>query len=212
MAGALGLARAWAHPAVKPAVFVASAAPALWLLVGALAGTLGANPAETLVRGSGDWALRMLWLTLAISPLRRATGWHALARLRRMTGLFSAFYAALHLLAYAWLDMGLDLHAMLQDLPRRPFVLVGALALLLMLPLAATSSDAAIRRLGAARWRTLHRSVHAVAVLALLHFLWMRTAKNDLADVLVHGLLLAAMFGERLWHASHRRRPTIRES
>lgn len=207
MAGAGILARAWAHPAVKPVVFAASLAPALGLTVGAVTGTLGPNPAEALVRGTGDWALRMLWVTLALTPLRRVTGWNGLARLRRMAGLFAAFYAGLHLAAYAWLDMGLDLPAMLQDLPKRPFVLVGALALMLMLPLVATSSDRAIRWLGAARWRALHRSTYVIAVLVLLHFLWMRSAKNDLDEVVVHALLLALLFAERLWHAA---RPRLR--
>ena len=127
--------------------------------------------------------LRFLCLTLAVTPLRQWTGWTALARLRRMLGLFAFFYGVLHFLCYAWLDMGFDPAAIVRDIPKRPFVLVGTLALLLMLPLAATSFNRAIRALGAARWRRLHRLVYAVVLLGLLHFFWMRSAKNDFAEV-----------------------------
>ena len=199
--------RAWAaarvdpllrHPSVKPLVFVAAWVPLVLLVAGAAAGTLGANPAEALLRGSGEWTLRMLCLTLAVTPLRQVTGWHALARLRRMLGLFTFFYALMHFLAYAWLDMGFDVAAMVADIPRRPFVLVGTLALLLLVPLAATSADRAVRALGAARWRALHRAVHAVAALALLHFFWMRAGKNDFAEVAVYAALIAALLGWRV--------------
>lgn len=182
----------------RPAVFVACLLPFIWLLHGVLRGGLGPNPAETLIRSTGDWTLRCLLLTLAVTPLRQLTGWHALARLRRMLGLYTFFYASCHVLAYTWLDMGLDLPAVVQDIAKRPFILVGTLALLLMLPLAATSSDAAIRRLGGARWRALHRAVYAIGVLAILHFLWMRAGKNLYAEVAVHAALLAVLLGWRL--------------
>lgn len=185
------------HPAVKPLVFAGALLPLVLLVAGAAGGTLGANPAEALLRGSGEWTLRMLCLTLAVTPLRQATGWHALARLRRMLGLFTFFYALMHFLAYAWLDMGFDAAAILADIPRRPFVLVGTLALLLLVPLAATSADRAVRALGAARWRALHRAVHAVAALALLHFFWMRAGKNDFADVAVYALVVVVLLGWR---------------
>jgi sulfoxide reductase heme-binding subunit YedZ len=166
-----GSIRAWLlGPAVKPVVFVAALSPLAYLVAGAVWGNLGANPAETLIRSTGDWTLRMLCLTLAITPLRQASGWHALARLRRMLGLFSFFYGLVHFLCFAWLDMGLDLAAIVQDVVKRPFILVGTSALLLMLPLAATSFNRAMRWLGAARWQRLHRAVYAVALLALLHF------------------------------------------
>ena len=187
------------HPAVKPLVFAGALLPLALLVAGAAGGTLGANPAEALLRGSGEWTLRMLCLTLAVTPLRQATGWHSLARLRRMLGLFTFFYALMHFLAYAWLDMGFDAAAILADIPRRPFVLVGTLALLLLVPLAATSADRAVRALGAARWRALHRAVHAVAALALLHFFWMRAGKNDFADVAVYGAVIAVLLGWRVW-------------
>ena len=193
------------HPAVKPLLFLLALGPFAYLLGGALSDSLGANPAEALTRGTGDWTLRLLCVTLAITPLRRWTGWTALARWRRMLGLFAFFYGLLHFLCYAWLDMGFDWPAVLQDIPKRPFVLVGSLALLLMLPLAATSFDAAVRRLGGARWRALHRLVYASALLGLLHFFWMRSAKNNFAEVGVYAAVLAVLLGWRLWNSWRRR-------
>jgi methionine sulfoxide reductase heme-binding subunit len=186
------------HPLAKPLVFVLALAPFGWLLQGALTDSLGANPAEALIRGSGDWTLRLLCLTLAITPLRQAFALPALARLRRMLGLFTFFYGVVHFLCYAWLDMGFDVALILPDIAKRNFILVGTLALLLMLPLAATSFNRAIRRLGAARWQSLHRLVYAVALLALLHFFWMRAGKNDFAEVGVYAALVAVLLGWRL--------------
>jgi len=176
-------------------------APLAWLLWGAVAGTLGANPAEALIRDSGDWTLRTLCATLAVTPLRQATGWAALARFRRLLGVSTFVWALLHLLAYGWLDMGLDPAAIVRDIARRPFILVGTLALLLMLPLAATSFNRAIRALGARRWQALHRAVYAVAGLALLHFFWMRAGKNDFAEWSVYAALLGGLLGWRAWRA-----------
>lgn len=194
------------HPAAKPVAFALALAPFAWLLFGAVADRLGANPAEALIRGTGDWTLRLLCLTLAVTPLRQAFGWTALLRLRRMLGLFTFFYAALHFTAYGWLDQGFALDAIVRDIGKRPFILVGALALLLLLPLAATSFDRAVRALGGRRWRALHRAVYAIAVLAILHFLWMRAGKHLYGEVAVYGAIVAALLGWRLWHAA--RRPT----
>jgi methionine sulfoxide reductase heme-binding subunit len=190
--------RRLSHRVAKPLVFVLALGPLATLVYGAVAGTLGANPAEALIRGLGDWTLRFLCLTLAVTPLRQMTGWHALARFRRLLGLYSFFYGALHFLAYAWLDMGLDLAAIVADIVKRPFILVGSAALLGMLPLAATSFNAAIKRLGAARWQALHRVVYAVALLALLHFFWMRAGKNDFAEVGVYAAIVGVLLGWRL--------------
>ncbi len=187
------------HRAAKPLLFFLALLPLAWLVWSAVNSSLGANPAEALIRRTGDWTIRALCLTLAITPLRQATGWHALARLRRMLGLFTFFYGVLHFLSFAWLDMGLDLAAIVADIPKRPFILVGTAALLLMLPLAATSFNAAIRTLGAARWQALHRAVYAVAVLAVLHFFWMRAGKNDFAEVAVYAAIVAALLGWRAW-------------
>jgi sulfoxide reductase heme-binding subunit YedZ len=186
------------HALAKPLLFVLALGPLAWLLTGAVANTLGANPAEALIRSTGDWTLRFLCLTLAVTPLRQATGWHALARFRRMLGLFTFFYGVLHFLCFAWLDMGFDLGAIVNDIPKRPFILVGTAALLLMLPLAATSFNRAIKALGARRWQALHRIVYAVALLALLHFFWMRAGKNDFAEWSVYAAVLAVLLGWRL--------------
>ena len=190
----------------KPVLFVLALAPLAWLIYAAITNQLGANPAEALIRSAGDWTLRFLCLTLAVTPLRQWTGWHALARLRRMLGLFTFFYGVLHFLCFAWLDMGFDLTAIVKDIGKRPFILVGSAALLLMVPLAATSFNRAIRALGAARWQLLHRAVYAVALLALLHFFWMRAGKNDFAEWSVYAAILALLLGWRLARALAARR------
>jgi sulfoxide reductase heme-binding subunit YedZ len=185
------------HAAAKPLLFSLALLPFAHLLWGAATNNLGANPAEALIRGTGDWTLRFLCLTLAVTPLREWTGWSALARLRRMLGLFAFFYLVLHVMAYAWLDMGLDPGSILADIPKRPFILVGTLALLLMIPLAATSFNRAIKALGAARWKRLHQAVYGIVLLALLHFFWMRAGKNDFAEVGVYAAIVAVLLGWR---------------
>ncbi|TSE34092.1 sulfoxide reductase heme-binding subunit YedZ [Tepidimonas taiwanensis] len=192
--------------AAKPWALALCAVPALWLWAMALADRLGAHPAEALIRGLGDWALRFLWLTLAVTPLRCWTGWGALAGWRRGLGLWAFAYATVHLTAYAWLDQGWDVRAVLHDVAQRPFILVGMLAILGLLPLAATSFDAAIRWLGALRWRRLHRLVYAVAVLAVLHFFWMRSGKRLYGEVAVYAGILAVLLGWRVWDAISRAR------
>ena len=193
------------HRAAKPLLFALSLVPLAWLVYAAVTDQLGANPAEALIRDLGDWTLRFLCLVLAVTPLRIATGTPALARFRRMLGLFVFFYGVLHLLAYAWFDMGLDVGEIAHDIVKRPFILVGTLALLLLAVLAATSPHRAIRWLGAARWRALHRSVYVVAVLGILHFFWMRAGKNDFAEVLWYGALLAGLLGWRIRHGWRQR-------
>jgi methionine sulfoxide reductase heme-binding subunit len=186
-------------PAVKPLLFVLLLLPFAWLFYGAWADLLGANPAERLIRSTGDWTLRGLCLTLAVTPLRQITGWHVLARWRRMLGLYTFFYGVLHFLAFAWLDQGLDLDAIVKDIIKRPFILVGSAALLLMLPLAATSFNRAIKALGPRRWQALHRLVYASALLGLLHFFWMRAGKNDFAEWSIYAAVLAVLLGWRVW-------------
>jgi len=192
------------HPAAKPVLFALALLPFAQLLHGAIFDGLGPNPAEALLRGTGDWVLRMLCLTLAVTPLREWTGWSALARLRRMLGLFTYFYAVIHFLCYAWLDMGFVPGDIVRDIPKRPFILVGTLALLMMTPLAATSFNRAIRALGAARWKALHRSVYAIALLGLLHYFWMRSAKNDFAEWSVYAAAVALLLGWRVCAALRR--------
>lgn len=196
------------HRAAKPVVFVLCLLPFAWLFYAAAANQLGANPAEALERSLGDWTLRFLCLVLAVTPLRVITATPQLARFRRMLGLFVYFYGVLHLLAYAWFDMGLDLGDILRDIPKRPFILVGTLALVLLTLLAATSFNRAIRWLGAARWQALHRCVYAVAGLAILHFFWMRAGKNNFAEVAVYAAILALLLGWRVWHRWRRPSPS----
>ena len=186
------------HPLAKPLVFVLCLLPFAWLVYGAAANQLGANPAEALIRGLGDWTLRFLCLVLAVTPVRIHTHTPQLARYRRMLGLFMFFYASLHLLAYGWLDMGLDVAEIGRDILKRPFILVGFSVWLLLLPLALTSTNGMVRRLGGKAWRALHRLVYVVAPLALLHFFWMRAGKQDFAEVAVYALILGALLLERL--------------
>jgi sulfoxide reductase heme-binding subunit YedZ len=182
----------------KPAWFMVSCLPAIWLVYAAFADQLGANPAEALVRSTGDWTLRALCLVLAITPVRTVLGVVALARLRRMAGLFVYFYVVLHLLAYSWFDMGFEVADIAKDIAKRPFILVGFAAFVLLTPLALTSFNRAIKTLGAKRWQVLHRLVYGVAMLAVLHFFWMRAGKNNFAEVAVYALILAVLLGWRL--------------
>ena len=192
------LAKALLHPAAKPLVFVLALLPFAWLFYGAFTNNLGANPAEHLIRATGDWTLRFLCIVLAVTPLRVISGTPALARFRRMLGLFTYFYVVIHLLSYSWFDMGFDVPEIVKDIIKRPFILVGFSAFLLLTPLAATSFNAAIKKLGARRWQMLHKLVYLIAGLGLLHFFWMRSGKNDFAEVAVYAAILALLLGWRL--------------
>lgn len=172
--------------------------PFAWLVGLTFLDQLGANPTEFLTRATGDWTLRSLCGVLAVTPLRTALGWPELARFRRMLGLLTYFYAVLHLACYALFDMGLDLAEIVTDIPKRPFILVGFAAWLLLSAMALTSFNRAIRGLGGKRWQMLHRSVYAVAVLAVLHFAWMRAGKNNFDEVFVYAAVLALLLAWRL--------------
>jgi methionine sulfoxide reductase heme-binding subunit len=200
------LTRLLLHPAAKPLLLLLGLLPLASLVYGAASNTLGANPAEALIRGTGDWVLRFVCLTLALSPLRVWASLPALLRFRRMLGLLAFAYGLLHFACYAWLDMGFELGDIVADIAKRPFILVGSTALLLMLPLAATSFNRAIKALGGKRWQALHRVVYAVALLGLLHFFWMRAGKNDFAEVAVYAAVLALLLGWRVWHRGPWRR------
>ncbi|HEY0824685.1 MAG TPA: protein-methionine-sulfoxide reductase heme-binding subunit MsrQ [Ramlibacter sp.] len=191
-------ARALLHPAAKPLVFVLALLPFAWLFYGALADRLGANPAEYLTRATGDWTLRFLCLTLAVTPVRVMAKLPALARFRRMLGLFTYFYAFLHFLTWAWFDQGFELAGMARDVAKRPFILVGFASFLLLTPLAATSFNRAVKAMGAKRWQALHRLAYAIPFLAILHFFWMRAGKNDFAEVAVYAAILGVLLGWRL--------------
>jgi sulfoxide reductase heme-binding subunit YedZ len=199
------LARHLLHPAAKPLVFIVSLLPFAWLLYGAFADKLGANPAEYLSRSTGDWTLRFLCLTLAVTPARVMLKLPTLQRFRRMLGLFTYFYVALHFLAYSWFDQGFDLGEIAKDIAKRPFILVGFTAFVLLTPLAATSFNRAVKAMGAKRWQALHRLVYAVAGLGILHFFWMRAGKNDFAEVAVYAAILAVLLGWRVREALRKR-------
>ena len=206
------LARALLHPAVKPVVFVASLLPLAWLFYAAVAGKMGANPPEYLERALGDWALRFLCLTLAVTPVRVIANLPTLQRLRRMLGLFTYFYVVLHLLAYSWFDEGFDFAAIAKDIAKRPFILVGFAAFVLLTPLAATSFNRAVKAMGVKRWQALHRLVYVIAGLGILHFFWMRAGKHNFAEVAVYAAILAVLLGWRVLQAVKKRasgRPVV---
>lgn len=206
----MAMARGLLHPAAKPVLHALCLLPLAWLAYGAALDRLGANPAETLIRSTGDWALRLLCLTLAVTPLRLALGLPALARFRRMLGVYSFFYALLHLLCYSGFDMGFDWGEIARDLAKRPFILVGMSAFALLLLLAATSFNRAMRWLGGHRWQQLHRSVYLIALLALLHFYWMRAGKNDFAEVALYGTIIGVLLLARLGRYLGRRLLSLR--
>ncbi|MBY0467685.1 MAG: sulfoxide reductase heme-binding subunit YedZ [Burkholderiaceae bacterium] len=203
--GATGSKPHLLRPAAKVLLFGLCLLPLAWLLHGAWTNTLGPNPAEALIRATGDWTLRFLCVTLAVSPLRQWTGLPALARFRRMLGLFTFFYVVMHFLSYSWLDQNFDIDAIVRDIVKRPFILVGTAGLLLMAPLAATSFNRVIKAMGAARWQMLHRAIYAIALLGLLHFFWMRAAKNNFAEVAVYAGVIAVLLGWRMKRALAKR-------
>ena len=192
-----GLQKWLLQPWAKPLVFTLCLLPCAWLFYAAFTDRLGANPAEALLRRTGDWTLRFLCIVLAVTPLRQLTGWTALARYRRMLGLYAFFYACLHLLCYAWFDMGLEWVDIVADIPKRPFILAGFAAWAILLVLAATSPKFMLKALGGKRWQWLHRAVYIVVPLALLHFFWMRAGKNNFAEVAVYAVILAILLGWR---------------
>lgn len=195
----LSFLNAWlVRPWMKPLLWAVCAVPAIALLVGAMVGSLGANPAEKLIRETGEWALRWLWLTLAITPLRELASLPAVVRFRRTLGVTTFVYAVLHLLSYAGFDKGWALDDIVRDVFKRNFILVGMLAFVVMLPLALTSFNAAVRALGGRRWQWLHRLTYVVAMLGLLHFYLKKAAKNDTDEVLVYAVILAVLFGWRV--------------
>ena len=186
------------HPAAWWVLLAVGLLPLAGLVAQTVYDQLGPNPAETLIRATGDWTLRSLCLVLAVTPLRHAFGWPELVRFRRLLGLLVFGYASLHLLCYAWFDMGFDLADTVQDITKRPFIWLGFSAFVILLALAATSFNRAMRWLGGKRWQQLHRGVYAVAVLAVLHFWWMRAGKQNFAEVLVYAGLLAGLLAWRL--------------
>jgi len=183
----------------KPVVFLLCLSPLLLLLLRAFEVSglgLGANPIEELLHELGRWGLKFLLLTLTITPLRRCTGWNWLLRFRRMLGLFSFFYIMIHFLTYAILDQGLDITLIIEDVIKRPYITLGMTGLILLIPLALTSTKAMMRRLGR-RWLKLHRLIYVIAIVAIWHFYWQ--VKLDTLDATIYALVLAVLFASRLY-------------
>jgi sulfoxide reductase heme-binding subunit YedZ len=197
------------HSAAKPVLFFICLLPFAWLFYRAFANQLGANPAEALIRATGDWTLRFICIVLAVTPLRVISSTPALARFRRMLGLFAYFYVVVHLLSYSWFDMGFDVADIAKDIAKRPFILVGFSAFVLLTPLAATSFNAAIKAMGAKRWQLLHKLVYLISGLGLLHFFWMRAGKNNFTEVFVYAAIIAVLLGWRVQQYLRKKRPQL---
>jgi sulfoxide reductase heme-binding subunit YedZ len=194
--------RGWRHPsaravaAIKVTVFAVALLPLARLVAGFILGRLGVNPIETITRSTGTWTLVFLLVTLTVTPLRKLTGLHWLLRLRRMLGLFAFFYVCLHFTTYVWLDQFFDWRGIVKDIAKRPFITVGFTAFVLLIPLAATSTNAMVRRLGAARWQALHRLVYVIATLGVVHYWWL--VKKDVTQPAIYAGVLALLLGYRV--------------
>jgi len=188
--------------AIKAGLFLLALVPLgrmVWLT---LSGQL-VEPLEFITRGTGDWVLYMLCITLAITPLRRLSGWNWVVKLRRMAGLYAFFYGFLHFLTFLWFDHFFDVQEMFKDVLKRPFITVGFIAFVLLIPLAVTSTNGMIRRLGGKRWQWLHRLIYVIAPLGILHFWWMKAGKNNFTQPIIFGLIVALLLGARIyWNRS----------
>ena len=189
----------WIRWLVKPIVFVASLVPLALLVRSAVTNDLGANPVEAIRLYTGDWTLRFLLIVLAVTPLRRISGWNAMLRLRRMLGLFAFFYACLHFVSYIWLDQHFMFDLIVEDVLDRPYITVGVLSFVLLIPLALTSTNGMIRRLGAKRWQRLHKLVYVIAIAGVIHFWWL--VKSDISEPFIYALLLGLLLGLRAYWA-----------
>ena len=189
---------------LKALIFIAALGPVVYLSVGAARGALGANPIETITRSTGTWTLRFLLVTLAVTPLRRVSGWNEVIRLRRMLGLFAFFYGSLHLLTYVWLDQFFDWASIAKDVAKRPFITAGFSADVLLVPLAVTSTAGMIRRLGGRTWRRLHRLAYIAPALGVVHYWWL--VKADTRPPRNYGVVLAALLLIRLFVVLRNRR------
>ncbi|WP_408639469.1 protein-methionine-sulfoxide reductase heme-binding subunit MsrQ [Noviherbaspirillum autotrophicum] len=185
--------------AIKAALFLAALLPAVRLFLFALTDRLGANPIEFITRSSGDWTLYFLIFTLLVTPLRRLSKWNWLIKLRRMLGLFAFFYASLHFTTFLWFDHFFDIDEMIRDVVKRPFITVGFSAFLLLIPLAITSTNGMVRRLGGRRWQWLHRAIYVIAPLGILHFWWMKAGKHDFAQPILFGTIVALLLLSRVY-------------
>ncbi|MDB5960395.1 MAG: Protein-methionine-sulfoxide reductase heme-binding subunit MsrQ [Massilia sp.] len=184
--------------AVKAAVFILALIPVLKMAYLTVSGQL-VEPLEHITRGTGDWTLYFLCITLAVTPVRKLTGLNWLLKLRREVGLFSFFYAFLHFMTFLWFDHFFDVAEMWKDVVKRPFITVGFIAFVLLIPLAATSTNAMIRKLGGKRWQWLHRLIYIIAPLGILHFWWMKAAKHNFEQPIIFGSIVALLLAMRLY-------------
>lgn len=183
---------------LKGFLFAAALLPFARLVLFTATDRLGANPVEFITRNTGDWTLYFLCITLAVTPLRRITGWNWLIKLRRMFGLYAFFYALLHFTTFLWFDHFFDVQEMLKDVVKRPFITVGFIAFMLLIPLALTSTNAMVRRLGGKRWQALHRLIYPIALLGILHFWWMKAGKHDFAEPILFGTIVGILLLARV--------------
>ena len=197
---------------LRNVLFVLCLLPLVRLVVFAFLDRLGANPIEFITRNTGDWALYFLMATLAVTPLRRLTNWNWLVRLRRMLGLYAFFYVFLHFTVFFWLDHFFDLQEMWADIVKRPFITVGMATFVLLMPLAATSTNAMVRRLGGKRWQWLHRLTYVIVPLGVLHFWWVKAGKNLLAQPILFACIVGFLLLTRLLSQKNRQwlRQTLR--
>jgi sulfoxide reductase heme-binding subunit YedZ len=186
--------------AIKALLFVAALVPLARMAYLTLTGQL-VEPLEFITRGTGDWVLYFLCITLAVTPLRRISGWNWLLKLRRMAGLYAFFYGFLHFMTFLWFDHFFDVAEMLKDVVKRPFITVGFIAFVLLIPLAATSTNAMIKRLGGKRWQLLHKLVYLIAPLGILHFWWMKAAKHNFSQPILMGAIVAVLLLVRVYWA-----------
>jgi sulfoxide reductase heme-binding subunit YedZ len=191
---------------LKVVLFILSLGPFVRLVVGAFTNNLGTNPVELLTRSTGTWTLVFLCITLGITPVRKLTGWNWLSQYRRMFGLFAFFYVCLHFTTYIWFDQYFDVQSIIKDVIKRPFITVGFLAFVLLIPLAVTSNNYLTRKLGAKRWQALHRLVYPICILGVVHYWWL--VKRDLTQPIIYAVIVAAFLIARLiWR---NRRPKAR--
>ncbi len=186
----------WGRIVIWWSVFLSCLLPLLWISYQAWTLNLGADPAEEITDFTGTWTLRFLWITLAITPLRKLFGWGALIRYRRMLGLYTAFYALIHLLCFVTFILGWRMDLLWSEVTERPYIIVGSLAFLLLIPLVVTSTKKMQRRL-AKNWVRLHQTVYLISLLALLHFIWQ--IRSNYLEVLIYGVILGVLLGYRLY-------------
>jgi sulfoxide reductase heme-binding subunit YedZ len=194
---------------IKASLFIVCCLPLVRLIWAATYNQLGANPLEFITRNTGDWTLYFLLATLTITPLRKIMGWSWLIKLRRMLGLFAFFYAACHFLCFIWFDHFFEWSEMWRDVIKRPFITIGFIAFLLLLPLAFTSTNAMIKRVGAKRWQRIHQLIYVIALLGILHYFWMKAGKQDFAQPILYASVLSILLGLRVFWFWQKRRTQL---